>query len=124
MRSRPCLVFVYNAESGLFNVVSDIAHKIFSPETYSCNLCAITYGNFAMRAEWKAYLESLAADVEFLHRDELAQRYGLADVPLPAVLLKQGERLVEWIGAGEINRCRSLADLEGLISLRLASLPD
>jgi hypothetical protein len=77
-----------------------------------------------MRAEWKAYLESLAADVEFLHRDELAQRYGLADVPLPAVLLKQGERLVEWIGAGEINRCRSLADLEGLISLRLASLPD
>lgn len=122
MGQKPCLVFVYNADSGLFNVVSDIARKIFAPENYACNLCAITYGNFTMRAEWKAYLETLAADFEFLHRDELVERYGLATLPLPAVLLRQGETVGEWISAEEINRCRSLGELRSLISGRLHAL--
>ena len=49
----PTLIFVYNADSGLFNTLTDIAHKTFAPETYSCNLCAITFGTFGMRTEWK-----------------------------------------------------------------------
>ncbi|NJC88118.1 MAG: hypothetical protein FIB02_06230 [Desulfuromonas sp.] len=122
MREKPCIIFVYNADSGLFNTVSDIAHKIFSPETYSCNLCAITYGNFGMRAEWKTYLESLEADFEFLHRDELADKYGFPALALPTILLKNGETVAEWINAGEINRCHSLDDLKRLISRRLAGL--
>lgn len=122
MASKPCLVFVYNADSGLFNTVSDIAHKIFSPDTYACNLCAITYGNFSMRTEWKEYLESIEAEFEFLHRDELAEKYGIAAIPLPAVLLKNGEIPTEWINAAEINRCRSLEDLRQLISGKLAAL--
>ncbi len=28
------IVFVYNADSGLFNALPDIAHKTFSPATY------------------------------------------------------------------------------------------
>jgi hypothetical protein len=40
------LLFVYNADSGVFNLVTDIAHKIFSPQTYACQLCCITHGNF------------------------------------------------------------------------------
>ncbi len=43
------LVFVYNADSGLFNTVTGMAHKIFSPGTYECNLCALTYSTFGMR---------------------------------------------------------------------------
>jgi len=27
------LVFVYNADSGMFNTLTDIAHKVFSPKT-------------------------------------------------------------------------------------------
>ena len=42
------LIFIYNAKSGLVNELLDFAHKIISPETYNCNLCAITYGTFAM----------------------------------------------------------------------------
>lgn len=121
MKSKACLVFVYNADSGLFNIVSDIAHKIFAPGTYSCNLCAITYGNFGMRTEWKEYLESLEADFEFLHRDELTEKYGRETLTLPAILLKSGGKLHEWISAEEINRCRSIADLKTLISARLAT---
>lgn len=117
---RPTLVFVYNADSGLFNTVTDIAHKIFSPDTYACNLCALTYGNFAMRAEWKGFLDSLAADFEFLHRDELAVRYGLRDLPLPAILRKDGEQLVLLHDATAINACETLADLQDLLRHSLA----
>lgn len=122
MNPKPHLVFVYNAESGIFNTVSDIAHKIFSPETYSCNLCALTYGNFAIRSEWKEYLESLKAEFEFLHRDELATKYGLSDLSLPAVLLKNGNALQVWIGVEEINDCHSLDDLKLLISGKLVAV--
>lgn len=122
MKTKPCILFVYNADSGIFNTVTDIAHKIFSPETYSCNLCAITYGSFGMRTEWKEYLESLQAEFEFLHRNELVDKYGLDGIHLPAVLLKKGDAVEELIGADEINRCKSLEDLKQLIAAKLASL--
>ncbi len=112
------ILFVYNADSGVFNTLTDIAHKIFSPQSYECNLCAITYGNFAMRAEWKEFLETLDADFEFLHRDELATRYGLKDVHLPAVFLKTGDTPELWIGAEEINACRNIDGLKTLITAR------
>lgn len=116
---RPNLVFVYNADSGLFNTVTDIAHKVFSPETYSCHLCALTYGTFNIRAEWKDFLESLAADFEFLHRDELGERYGLGEVPLPAVFRKEEGKLLPLLSAAEINACSDLAALKELITSAL-----
>jgi hypothetical protein len=118
---KPKLVFVYNADSGIYNTLSDMAHKIFSPETYSCNLCAITYGTFAIRAEWQEFLGTLDAELEFLHRDELEERYGLTGIELPAVLLKNGDKPELWLTAQEINSCRSMDDLKGLIIGRLAA---
>ncbi|MBT0665360.1 hypothetical protein KI809_13720 [Geobacter pelophilus] len=118
---RPYLVFVYNADSGVFNTLTDIAHKVFSPETYSCNLCAITYGNFSIRAEWKEFLESLDADLEFLHRDELHSSYGVAGAELPAVFTRKGDVLNLWIKAAEINGCSTMEELKTLILTRLAS---
>lgn len=117
---KPVLVFVYNADSGIFNTVTDIAHKIFSPKTYSCNLCAITFGNFAMRQEWKEFLEKVDADLEFLHRDELAERYGIADAGLPAVFLKAGDRLETWINKAEIDGCSSIDELKSLVNGKLS----
>ena len=40
------LIFIYNAKSGIVNEFLDFAHKIASPSTYNCNLCAISYDNF------------------------------------------------------------------------------
>jgi hypothetical protein len=119
MAVKPTLVFVYNADSGLFNTLTDIAHKIFAPQTYECNLCAITFGNFGMRDEWKGFLASLPVKLEFLHRDELLQQYGLEGVALPAIFTRSGAGLELWIAAAEINTCRSIADLKDLISSRL-----
>ncbi|MCF7977351.1 hypothetical protein U5801_08255 [Lamprobacter modestohalophilus] len=42
--SRDELIFVYNADTGLFNQLADAAHKAFSADTYACNLCRVTYG--------------------------------------------------------------------------------
>ena len=113
------ILFVYNADSGVFNTLTDIAHKIFSPQTYECNLCAITYGNFSIRVEWKEFLESLEAGFEFLHRDEFIEKYGLSEQTLPAVFLKKGEELELLITAEEVNRCRSVDDLKRLVSGKL-----
>lgn len=123
MKRKPSILFIYNADGGIFNTVSDIAHKIFSPETYSCNLCAITYGNFSIRAEWKKYLETLEADFEFLHRDQLSGQYGNISIMLPAILLKNGDTYETLITADEINRCHCVDDLTVLITERLASCP-
>jgi len=117
--NEPTLVFVYNADSGLVNTLLDIGHKIVSPGTYACNLCALTHSTFHMRDEWKRFVEGLGAPIEFLHRDELARQYGIHDIALPAVFRKTGGGLQEWIGQVEINRCRSLADLEQLIQAKL-----
>jgi hypothetical protein len=109
------LVFVYNADSGVFNTLADAAHKIFSPRTYACNLCALTYGAVRMRGEWREFLEGLGRPLEFLHADELAARYGLKGVPLPAVFTKEGGGLRVLAGADSVNACRTLDDLKRLI---------
>jgi len=113
------LVFVYNAESGLFNTLSDVAHKMFAPQTYACNLCALTHSTFRMRREWREFLESLDARLEFLHADELRSRYGLTQLALPSILRKRGAALDELIDAAAINSCRTMDDLKRLITDRL-----
>jgi len=79
------MVFVYNADSGMFNALSDIAHKLISPATYQCNLCNLTHGYFTARDVWVKFLRDLDSDIEFLHRDEYIQQYGERDVELPAI---------------------------------------
>ena len=116
----PALVFVYNAESGVFNTLADAAHKIFSPRTYACNLCALTHGAVRMRGEWRRFLEGLGRPLEFLHADELAARHGPKGVGLPAVFTRQGDELKLLAGAGAINACRTLEDLKRLVVERLS----
>ncbi len=106
------LVFVYNADSGVFNLFADIAHKIISPATYACNLCALTHTNFGMKKDWKAFLESLNRPLEFLHADEFRNKYKSGKVELPAVFAESDGDLNLIINAAEINACESLDDLK------------
>ncbi len=108
------IIFVYNADSGLFNTLSDFAHKMISPKTYSCNLCAITHP-FRMSKDWKAFIESLAVEIEFLHRDELDKKYGITKIPLPTVFKLEGRKPDLLIRAEEINLCKTLEDLKALV---------
>jgi hypothetical protein len=96
-----------------------VAHKIFSPQTYACNLCALTHSNFRVRKEWKQFIETLNRPVEFLHADELKQLYGIEGKQLPVILKKDGELLETLVETASINACRTLADLKHLIINRL-----
>lgn len=116
---RPTLLFVYNADRGLFNTVTDIAHKILSPQTYSCNLCALTHGHFKVREDWVKFLETLDADCEFLHRDEFTARYGPLNVALPAIFRKTVTGLQPFIDAAMLRNCASLDELKRLLVSRL-----
>jgi hypothetical protein len=84
--AEPTLIFVYNADSGVFNLAADIAHKIFSPQTYSCNLCAITHSTFRMKNEWRDYLATLKVPFEFLHADEFKAEYVVKQMICPLFL--------------------------------------
>ena len=116
---KPHLIFVYNADSGLFNTVADIAHKILSPETYSCQLCALTHSYFSIRKDWAGFLSEIDAELEFLHKDEFNKKYTVSDLSLPVILLNKEEKLSTWISSEEINHCPSLTELKAMISRRL-----
>jgi hypothetical protein len=109
------LLFVYNANSGLFSTVSDFAHKIISPSTYQCQLCALTYGNFSVKQEWKSFIEGLAIKSGFLHQDEFVTQYDI-HAPLPAVFLVSNKNIREVITQQQIENCRTLQELKSLVN--------
>ena len=117
--SAPKIIFVYNADSGVFNLLSDVAHKIFSPQTYSCNLCALTHSNFGMRAEWKNFLETLENPLEFLHANEFKDKYKFEKVALPAVFKEKNGELSLLLTASAINECSSMQELKKVLRSKL-----
>lgn len=116
----PKLVFVYNANGGLLNALGDALHKLVSPQTYPCSLCALTYGSVRMRPEWRTFIQELGIPVRFLHADELRREYGDPGAPLPAAFMQRGGQLEPWLPKAAIDGCRTLEELEALISSRLA----
>lgn len=115
------LIFVYNADSGLLNFVRDAAHKLFSPATYPCNLCALTYTPTGL-PRWRRFVKTLPWPVEFLHKDELAEQYRKTDVSLPAAFVWNGDDLQPWINVEEMNGFESLDDLITAVSRRSKKL--
>lgn len=113
------LVFVYNAESGVFSELKDYIHKSVSPSTYGCSLCALIYGRTGMKRKWKEYLQELDYPTEFLHRDEMELKYPAVAVSLPAVFKKTDSSLTLILDAGEIRSCRDLEDLMDLLTYKL-----
>ncbi len=114
------LLFVYNADTGLFNAVADATHKLLFPNTYSCNLCKITYGVVSMKKDWKIFLQSLPYELEFLHKDEFYIKYpDQRNLILPAILRKENDRIDAFLSAQEINTCKTLEDLKSLITKKI-----
>ncbi|MBK6264102.1 hypothetical protein JKA74_03555 [Marivirga sp. S37H4] len=108
------LIFVYNANSGKWNGYMDIMHKILSPQTYACNLCAITYDTFSINKDWAAFKEKTPVKMSFLHKDEWEEQYNRKD-GLPAIFLEEKGSISVWIDPETMNRL-SLNQLKELIS--------
>jgi len=109
------LLFVYNADSGLFNTLADIGHKLLSPDTYACDLCALTHGYFSEKGQWREFVESLDLECEFLHRDQFRQRYPSDTTPLPAIFRKTRNAIHPCIDSQQLRDCSSLEQLHELI---------
>lgn len=108
------LIFVYNAKSGIANTVIDSVHKIVSPSTYDCNLCAITYGIVSEDALWKTFRKNSVHDMIFLHADEFQNKYRSKWLPkyeFPIVLIEQNGELDIYITAEEINKMKNAEKL-------------
>jgi hypothetical protein len=104
------LYFVYNAESGFFNKVTDFAHKIFSPDTYACSLCALTYGKYTIKQAWSEYVQQLPMDVEFVYKDKW--KFAPIRESYPLVALQTGENRIEiLLEAEELDAINSLEEL-------------
>lgn len=115
------LIFIYNADSGLRNTVMDGAHKIFSPSTYECSLCAITYGAFTENSVWKKFRKETDFEMEFLHKDEFAKTYKSKfgyKFTFPIVLAGTSQGLEILIKTEELNEMEKAEDLIGLIRER------
>ena len=112
------LIFIYNAKSGVVNELIDFAHKIVSPETYDCNLCAISYGAFSMKKKWSTYIETLPFKSTFTYKDKFSKD-GYNNIKFPSVFIRSNENLDEIISATEIDEIKNLDQLIGLLHQKL-----
>ncbi len=118
------LVFIYNADSGLGNLVLDTAHKLFSPKTYACNLCDITFGAFTEATVWKKFRQTTALEMEFLHKDEFEKQYASKfghKFSYPIVLTTGVNGFEVFIGTQELDQLQSAGELIAQIEKRKLS---
>ena len=119
---RPTLILVYNADGGLLHALGDAVHKLASPATYPCSLCALTYGAVSMRRAWRRFLGGLGLPALFLYRDEFHRDLDQRGIALPAILLAgDGPEPQVLLRAEDIN---ALPDLSALIALTQTRLAD
>lgn len=69
------LFFVYNAKSGVINLAFDGLHKLFSPNTYQCQLCCITNGIIGVKRQWEDFINEFPGEIEYFHKDEWILKY-------------------------------------------------
>ena len=97
------LLFVYNANSDKMSMALDFMHKIISPSTYACDLCAITYGNFGIKKEWGDFIKALPSESEFLHKDEFKKKYPGINTDFPVVYCINKDEMKLCISANEMK---------------------
>ena len=119
------LLFIYNANSGKISTALDIAHKLISPKTYQCNLCALTHSTFKERDEWTVFKQSGLAEMAFFHKDEFEKTYGLK-YQYPAILQLAADdaSLEVFMNNEEINAQADSAALIQVISAKIQAQTD
>ncbi|MEW2919994.1 GTPase [Muricauda sp. ANG21] len=121
------LLFVYNANSGKRNALLDSMHKVFSPSTYDCNLCDITFGLVGENRIWKKFREQSKMPMSFVHKDEFTKSYASKfghKFTFPIVLLEGNNGLEIFIPTEELNELQSAQELIDLIRERTKKCPN
>lgn len=126
MKPLPRLIFVYNARSGTVNSWMDTAHKMLKPETYSCRLCALTFGPLREKKAWKDFRKNSEIPMEFLHVDEFQKNYASkfgAKFEFPVVLLAGNSGFEMVMDAGSFQELDTVEGLIARLNHVIAGLP-
>tara|TARA_R110001632_G_scaffold76141_8_gene172869 strand:- start:936 stop:1310 length:375 start_codon:yes stop_codon:yes gene_type:complete len=118
------LIFVYNAQSGKMNALLDTAHKIVSPSTYSCDLCALTFGSFRESEIWKDFREKSKVPMEFYHKNEFEKAFAskwLAKYTYPVLLIQNENGLEVGVTAQGFAELETLESLMDAVNTLIAS---
>ncbi len=122
MSERSTLILVYNADGGVFAALADAVHKVISPATYPCSLCAVSYGAVAMKQEWRAFLDALPMAKRFHHRDDFRVAWPALDIALPAILVQHGDAMPDLlVDAETLDAQRDIAALTTTVRAALAA---
>lgn len=108
------LLLIYNANSGALDRLLDNVHKVMSPSTYDCNLCAITFGNFTEDTLWKSFREHTNNDLWFYHKDEFEKAFKskwLPNYDFPVILSEENQELQLFLSKDELNKLNSSEEL-------------
>lgn len=97
------LHLVYRADSGALAASWHIAHKLLSPSTYSCDLCALTHGVFREQGAWRAFRERHPDRLVIWHRDDFAQAHPAVTCQPPCVLRQRDGRWESVLDAAAIG---------------------
>lgn len=113
------LLFIYNANSGRLNTIIDIGHKLLSPSTYQCSLCALTHNAFSENKLWKTFKSESHLEMEFYHKDEFETKFPSIKLAYPTVLKQEENQLSTILNPDVLNEVTSADALIVLLKSRL-----
>jgi hypothetical protein len=105
------LIFIYNANSGKLNALFDAGHKLFSPSTYPCSLCDLTYDTFSENATWKTFRKESNIKMEFYHKDEFEKKFPSVNLIYPTVLKLEESQLTTVLTYEALNEIEDVDQL-------------
>jgi len=123
MFSEGTLLFVSNSDSGVLPQIKNYSAHAAVPRADGCNLSALTHSPVGMKKEWKRFLKEQRLPSRVLDRNEFSAQFGSEVVTFPVVLIRTGAGLRVLVSTDELNRCRELEDLMGLLQQRLCPVP-
>ncbi|WP_296386136.1 GTPase [Winogradskyella sp.] len=113
------LLFIYNANSGKLNALFDAGHKLFSPSTYQCSLCALTYDTFTENTIWKTFRKESKLEMEFYHKDEFEAKFPSVKMIYPTILKLESKQLTTVLNPDVLNE---ISDVKVLIERLKSSI--
>ncbi|MEZ8003347.1 MAG: GTPase, partial [Patiriisocius sp.] len=87
----------------------------FSPNTYKCDLCSLTFGVFFEKRRWKIFRKTTTLEMVFLHKDQFLKQYKSKWLPkydFPVILSQEQDMLEIFLSNVDITQAK---DVEALI---------
>ena len=115
------LLFIFNANSGVWNAVLDSAKKIL--QINGCSLCSLTHSIAGEKSEWKTCKEEFGVPIEYVHRDEVTEELkSLVQDNLPTIVAESDGDFTVLLDPGALERSKgSIQDLRGKILFHATS---